>query len=211
MKNFAGVALPLAVAGFVASLPNLILNGGRGFAIAMLSSNSIDPFLLTVINAGSGLITYLISVAAQAYILGGMVHFSLQVCRGQRPEFGTVFAGGPYFGSMLGATILYSLGVGAGSIFCLVPGLFLAGCWVAYSAFVVDKGAGAISSLGASWQATAPYRTNALIYILLAIVVAIAGILACFIGALLVSFPVLMIANAYIYLKLIGEQPRLAT
>jgi uncharacterized membrane protein len=33
--------------------------------------------------------------------------------------------------------------------------------------------------------------------------------LACLIGALLVSFPVLMIGNAYIYLKLTGEQPRL--
>jgi len=39
--------------------------------------------------------------------------------------------------------------------------------------------------------------------------VGIAGALACCIGALLVSFPVLMVGNAYLYLKLIGEQPRL--
>ena len=43
---------------------------------------------------------------------------------------------------------------------------------------------------------------------LLSAVVVIAGVLACCVGALLVSVPVLVIGNAYVYLKLIGEQPR---
>ena len=106
--------------------------------------------------------------------------------------------------------MLYNFAVGIGFAFCIVPGLFLAACWVAYLAFIVDKGMGAVDGLKASWQATTPYRTNLLVYMLLSGLVAIGGVLACGIGLLLVSVPVLMIANAYLYLKLIGEEPRLA-
>jgi len=211
MKNFGGVAVPLAVAALVSAIPNFVLSFGRAFALTMLTtSNSVDPTVLMVLNFGSVGVTYLISLVAQAYVMAGMVQFALRVVRGERPEFGTVFSGGRYFVPMLGGTLLYSLGVTAGAMFCVVPGLFLAGCWVAYSAFIVDKNMGPIAALSASWQATTPYRTNALVYILLTVVVFIAGALACGIGMLLVSFPVIMISNAYIYLKLIGEQPRLA-
>jgi uncharacterized membrane protein len=211
MKNFAGVAVPLAVAAVVSAIPNFVLSFGRAFAITMLTtSNSVDPMVLMVVNFGSFGVTYLISLVAQAYVMAGVVQFALRVARGDRPEFGFVFSGGRYFVPMLGGTLLYSLGVTAGAMLCIVPGLFLAGCWVPYSAFIVDKGMSPVAALSASWQATTPYRTNALVYILLSIVVGIAGVLACGIGALLVSFPLLMVSNAYVYLKLIGEQPRLA-
>jgi uncharacterized membrane protein len=211
MKNFGGVAVPLAVAALVSAIPNFVLSFGRAFAIGMLtSSSSIDPMVLMVLNFGSIGVTYLISLVAQAYIMAGVVQFALRVARGDRPEFGVVFSGGRYFVPMLGGTLLYSLGVTGGVMLCVVPGLFIAGSWVAYSAFIVDKGMGPIAALSASWQATAPYRTNALVYMLLSIVVGIAGALACGIGALLVSFPLLMVSNAYVYLKLTGEQPRIA-
>jgi len=122
-----------------------------------------------------------------------------------------VFSGGRYFAPMLGATILYSLGVGFGLALCLVPGVFLFAGWVAYSAFIVDKGLGGVEALKASWQATTPHRTTLMVYAVLSWVVVFVGELACCVGVILVSFPVLMIGNAYVYLKLIGEQPRLAT
>jgi len=110
---------------------------------------------------------------------------------------------------MLGATLLYTLAVTVGMLACIVPGIILCAGWIAYSAFVVDKGASGVDALKASWQATTPVRTNVIVYVLLSGLVGIAGALACCIGALLVSFPVLMIGNAFLYLKLIGEQPRL--
>jgi hypothetical protein len=212
MQNFGGVAVPLAVAGLVSAIPNFLLSFGRGILITALTvSNSVDPTVLMALNYGSFGVTYVISLIAQAYMLGGMVQFALRVCRGERPDFGVVFSGGPFFLPLLGGTILYSLGFGVGFVFCFVPGLFLAGSWVAYSAFIVDKRMGPIAALSASWQAMAPYRVAGLVYILLTAVVGFAGVLACLIGALLVSLPLIIIGNAYIYLKLIGEQPRLAT
>ena len=81
--------------------------------------------------------------------------------------------------------------------------------WVAYSAFIVDRGLDGMDALKASIQLTAPHRTNVLVYTLLSMLVVAGGLLACCVGALLLSFPILMIGNAYLYLKLIGEQPRL--
>ena len=82
---------------------------------------------LLAINIASGAVTWLVSATAQAYILGGIVQFALRVARGDRPDFGVVFSGGRFFVPLLGATLLYSLGVALGFAFCIVPGLFLAG------------------------------------------------------------------------------------
>jgi len=209
-KDFAGVALPLAVAGFVTTLPSGVVEGVRaGVTGALSAAGSPDQVALMVINTGGSLVSYVVSIVVQAFILGGAVEFSLRVARAEKPEFGVIFSGGRHFASMLGATLLYTLGVTFGMLACIVPGLFLCAGWIAYSAFVVDKGLGGVEALKASWQATTPIRTNVIVYVLLSGLVGIAGALACCIGALLVSFPVLMIGNAFLYLKLIGEQPRL--
>jgi uncharacterized membrane protein len=209
-KDFAGVAVPLAVAAFVSSLPGVILGGVRGGIVgALTASGSADPTVLALVNGAGGLLNSILSLVVQAYILGGVVQFALRVARGEKPEFGVVFSGGRFFAPMVFATLLYSFGVVFGLAACIVPGLFLLAGWIVYSAFIVDKGLGAVDSLKASWQATTPYRTNIIIYVLLSILVGLAGVLACCVGALLVSFPVLMVGNAYLYLKLIGEQPRL--
>jgi hypothetical protein len=209
-KDFAGIALPIAVAWFVAGLPSGVINGIRaGIAGGLSGTSSADPMTLALLNAGGAVISSFVSIIVQAFILGGIVQFALRVARGEKPEFGVVFSGGRYFAPMLGASILYYLGLTVGFMACIVPALFLAACFIAYSAFVVDKNLGAVDALKASWQATTPHRTNIIIYILLTILVYLAGTLACCVGALLVSLPVVSIGNAYIYLKLIGEQPRL--
>lgn len=192
------------------SLPTIILSsilGGIGGALG--ASGSVDPILLQAISAGGNLLGSILSIVVQAYIMGGIVQFSLLVARGQKPDFAVVFSGGRFFVPMFGATLLYTFGVGLGFAACIVPGVFLYAGWIVYSAFIVDKGLGAVESLKASWQVTAPHRTTILVYALLSMLVGIAGALACCIGALLVSFPVIMLGNAYVYLKLTGEQPRL--
>ena len=175
----------------------------------MTASGSADQNVILLLNSVGSLLQLVLTTLVQGYIMGGVVLFALRVARGEKPEFGVVFSGGKYFASVCGATLLYNFAVGFGALFCLVPGLFLAACWVAYLPFIVDKNLGAVDSLKASWQATTPHRMNLIVYMLLSFLVGVAGVLACCIGALLVSAPVVMIGNAYLYLKLIGEEPRL--
>jgi uncharacterized membrane protein len=67
-----------------------------------------------------------------------------------------------------------------------------------------------MDALKKSWEMTQGHKLNIFVFGLLAIGVVIAGYIACFIGALLVSVPVLVVAAAYIYLSIKGEPPRLA-
>jgi len=207
-KDYAGVGLPLVVAFIVASIPQFILSGARAAAVAaMTTSGSIDSSVINLINIGGGFAGYLIGLIGQAYIMGGVMLFALRVARGQKPEFGVVFSGGRFFAPMLGSTLIYSLCSTIGIVACIVPGVFISAGWIVYSCFVVDRGMGAIEALKASWEATSAQRTTVIVYVLLTGVAMIAGVLACCVGMLLVSVPVVMLGNAYVYLKLTGEQP----
>jgi uncharacterized membrane protein len=206
------VALPLAVAAVVLSLPGVILGGIRGGIVAALTaSGAVDTTILGLLNVGGSAVSSILSIVVQAYVMGGIVQFALLVARGQKPAFGVVFSGGRFFAPMVLATLLYTFGIAIGFMACIVPGVFLYAGWIVYSAFIVDKGLDGVEALKASWRVTSPQRTTIIVYALLSMLVGIAGALACCIGALLVSFPVIMIGNAYLYLKLIGEQPRLPT
>jgi len=187
-----------------------MLGGIRAGVIgAMVASGSVDQSLLMALNFGGSFVIYLVVLITLAFTMGGAMQFSLRVARGEKPDFGVVFSGGRFFAPMLGATLLSGIAYWFGSLACFVPGIFLAAAWFAYSAFIVDKGMGAIEALKASWHATAPYRVSAIVFVLLAFLVNIAGVLACCVGQLLVSYPLLMISSAYLYLKMNGEQPRL--
>jgi uncharacterized membrane protein len=76
---------------------------------------------------------------------------------------------------------------------------------------VVDQGLSGIDALKKSWEMTKGQRGGIFVFGLLAVLVVIAGYIACLIGALLGSLPILYVAWAYIYLRMRGEQPRLAT
>jgi hypothetical protein len=208
-KNFASVALPIVLAVLVAALPAIVLGFIRGFVLGLLGPR-LDAGAQMAISAGGQGLTQLIAMPVQAYMLGGINHFALRVCRGDRPELNAVFSGGQFFLPMLGGQLLYSFGAAAGLVFCLIPGVILICGWLFYQQLIVDKGLGPIDALSASWRITNGQRLNVFVYLLLNIAVIVAGLAAFCVGALLVSVPVIAIANVYLYLKLSGEQPRLA-
>jgi uncharacterized membrane protein len=208
-KNFASVALPIVLAALVAALPAIVLGVIRGFVLGLLGPR-LDAGSRMAISAGGQGITQLIAMPVQAYMLGGINHFALRVCRGERPELNAVFGGGPFFLPMLGGQLLYTFGAAAGLVLCVVPGVILTCGWLFYQQFIVDKGLGPIEALTASWRATTGQRLNVFVYLLLNMAVIVAGFAAFCVGALLISAPVIAIANVYLYLKLTGEQPRLA-
>ncbi len=209
MKNFAGVALPIAVAAFVVALPGAIINIGYSLAAAIVAE-FIDPSFIGVLSGLVQMTSSLVNLLVGSYIGGGIVSFSLKVARGQPVQFGDVFAGGQYFGRIFVAALLAAIGVVLGSVLCLVPGIILALGISQYQFLVVDQGLGGVDALKKSWEVTQGHKLNLFIFGLLAIGVVIAGYIACLIGALLVSIPVLAIAAAYIYLSIKGEPPRLA-
>jgi uncharacterized membrane protein len=209
-KNFAGVALPIAVVGLVVG----VLAGGPASAITYflmrLAFELVEPSFIPVVSIGIRLVSQFVSVLIMSFFLGGVVEFALKVARGQPVEFGEVFGGFKYFGPIFVATLGTNLAVVIGGIFCVIPGLILGAGLSMSNCLIVDQKLGGIEALKKSWEMTTGHKGSILVYLLLAFLVIVAGVAACCLGALLVSGPLIAIGTSYIYLKLKGEQPRLA-
>ena len=208
MKDFGGVALPLAAGWFVMLLPQLVLSGLRGFAESFLvSSGAMDVQTATLMGLIMTPISLAVGVVAQAYFLGGITRFALSIVRGKKPEFGEVFAGGATFGAMFVGQLLFSLGEMVGFALCIVPGVILTlGCQF-YALLVVDKQLAGVEALKASWSLTQGHKTSLFVLFLVLVGVGLLGFLACCVGDLLIAAPMAMLAQAYVYLKLNGEEP----
>jgi uncharacterized membrane protein len=185
---------------------------GAIFALTLMTglvSEFVDPsFVALFYNLAYALIGG-VGVLIASFLAGGVVEFSLKVARGQPVAFGDVFSGGRFFGSMLVALIGFFICFTIGSMLCVVPGYIVQfGLWP-FAFIVVDQKLGGIEALKKAWAMTTGHKLNIFVFWLLSIVVVIAGELACLIGVLLASMPILAIANAYIYLSLKGEPPRL--
>jgi uncharacterized membrane protein len=208
-KNFVGVALPIAVAAIVAALPGQAITGLYA-ALATVVADLVEPSFIGILGYIVQGVSSLVGLFVGAFIAGGMASFSLKVARGQPASFGDVFSGGRYFGRMLVATLGFYVAFLIGLVLCVIPGYIVMLGLSMYTFLVVDQGLPGIDALKKSWEMTKGHKVNIFVYGLLAILVVIAGVLACGIGVLLGSYPVLMIGFSYIYLKIKGEQPQLA-
>jgi len=209
MKNFVGVSLPIAVALIIAQLPGMAIGLVYGLMTRVIAEY-VDPSVLGILGGVVQGSSSLIGLLVGSYMAGGIASFVLKVARGQPVSFGDVFSGGKYFGKMFVAGIGFFIAVAIGAVLCIVPGYIVALGLSLYSYVVVDQGLSGVDALKKSWEMTKGHKVTLFLMALLSILVVIAGAIACGIGVLLGSMPVLLLANAYAYLRIKGEEPRLA-
>lgn len=208
MSDFQGVALPIAALLLAVGVASGVPSAGLGAVLTRVAAEIVEPTFLPFINLSIQLVGHLIGLLVSSYFLGGLAAFALKVARGQKPSFNDAFSGGKYFGAILIGNFLSQLAVGFGFALCIVPGLIVAAGLSMYQSLIVDENLSGVDALKRSWELTTGHKGALVIYILLSMLVGAAGALACCVGALLVSGPMLSIAGAYIYLKLKGEEPR---
>ena len=131
----------------------------------------------------------------------GFIKIVLKLVDGQKAEFQELWAYPQYLLRMIGASIVYGLIVVAGLILLVVPGIYLALRLQFYSYYIVDKNAGALDSLKMSWKVTEGNVFNLFLFMLLLIVINIAGAIALLVG-LLITIPVSFVAVTLLYRKL---------
>jgi uncharacterized membrane protein len=209
-NDYVGVALPLVVATLVMCAGAGAVGGVIGLLQAGIKCLGTGV-VLSMLNAGVTIVTQVVTMVIQAFILGGTVDFSLQVARGGRPPLDTVFKGSRYFVSLLLGQLLLALVVALGMVLLIVPGIILALGLLFWSYLIVDKHLAPIEAMKASWALTMGHKMNLAVFGILSFLVGLGGLLACCVGVLLGSVPVLTMATAFIYLRLSRETPQLAT
>jgi hypothetical protein len=205
-KRFATVALPLAVGLLVNALLANVVSLGGGFTVGVLTEHGVlDRDLAPIASMSVSGIGAIVSFVVVSYMLGGLTTTALKAARGQPTTFADPFSGGQYFVQFLVALIVGGLASVIGYALCLIPGIIVTLGLSLQAYLIVDQGLSGVDALKKSWEITKGHRLNIFFFCIIAFFVYLAGLLACFIGALLISAPLLMVAFAWIYMRIKGE------
>ncbi|MCC9657456.1 hypothetical protein [Rhodopirellula halodulae] len=162
-------------------------------------NNQTELFLV------SGLIS-LLSNLVNIFVGIGMARICLAAARFQPTSIGMLFGGGDVFLPVLGASILFGIGLVFGFLLLIIPGLiFLLLMWPYYY-FVVDRQCGAIESFSRAFAVGKLNWLTSIVLAVAAMVISLAGLLALGIG-LLFTGPFIGVLAATTYLMMKGERP----
>lgn len=209
VANLGPIIVTVLVYLVVATLISLLWNVVLG--TANLGVNRMDRYgtwtglgAVGAIGAflGSALLT--VVVLFVTYVLeAAITRGALVISYGQRLELRTMFQF-PNLGAVLLAALLVSVLTSIGSLVCGV-GALVVGYFVQFTLFfVIDKAQNAIDGLRSSFQLVTKNAATVLLFSVAAIVAVVIGALLCGIG-LVVAIPVVILAQTYLYRRLLGE------
>jgi uncharacterized membrane protein len=194
---FAGLVVVGIVVGIIQSI--LIDPGGLNLETGEPEEGS-GWFAQVLVGAISSAIFLIV-----AQIIGaGIIRGALGITEGRPFQVGELFRT-----DRVGPVIVTSLIIGAatfvGTLLCYLPGLII-GFATSYSLyFVIDKNMQPVEAITASVNLVKDNLGNTIIWYIVGGLVAVAGVIACFVGVL-VTIPVVLIGTAYTYKKLTGQQ-----
>jgi uncharacterized membrane protein len=113
-------------------------------------------------------------------------------------KFETLFSGFKNFGNLIVGSILYSLAIGIGMVFCIVPGLYLSGALSLTMLIVIKEGINGVDALKSSFERMKPYAFAMLGLIIVASICSALGVIACGLGVL-VTWPIYPIVLGLTY------------
>ena len=146
----------------------------------------------------------IIGILAIPAVIGGYIESMIRMSRGEKVGIGDFFKTGfNRFGTLLGTSILYFLGIIIGFICLIIPGIYLLVRWYFLYQVIVDRDA----SLFESFKQSADMVTGQfwIILTLVILIVVIQAIGGSILVGTLVTIPYTSLLTAHIYLTLNSE------
>ena len=131
----------------------------------------------------------------------GSIRIYLKAARDEGPRFGDLFGEGRYLAGAFVATLVTMVGVAAGTMLLVVPGVMLMLGWMFNLIAMVDQDLGPMEAIRESWRITSGEKGGLLLWTLVCVGLMLAGLLACGVG-LFVATPICGIGTTLIYLDL---------
>jgi uncharacterized membrane protein len=151
----------------------------------------------------------LLSVAYQIFVLGPVTYGGycvyLKAARDERPAFSDLFAGFGNYWQVVLASFVVGLIVTIGFVFLIVPGIIFICKLVFVPYLVVDRKMRAFDAINESWRMTDGISWIVFFMLLLAIPIAVAGVMALGVG-IIVSIMWIGLAFAAVYLAVFGSR-----
>jgi uncharacterized membrane protein len=146
----------------------------------------------------------LLSQLAILIIQSGIVKGALDITKGKRVSLGEMFSGIDFVQVII-ASLILAVATIIGFVLCVLPGIAVMFFTAFTLYFIIDKGMPAIEAIKASVSFVMANAGTLIVFFLACIAAYIVGALLCGVG-LLVAIPVVVIAQAYAFRTLQGEQ-----
>ncbi len=194
-----GIVIIAALIGGMSGVPQGIFNG---IGEMMIKQGDQQTGLLM---QGIGLLFMPVAYAVQFFITCGQTMGMLKIARGEAVEIGVLFQGGKYFWRCVGASIVFGLMVGLGTLLCIVPGIIVALMFAPFLFVLIDEDLPGIDCL---WRAKEVTEGNKLSYFVVLLAcggINLLGLLALCVG-LIFTIPLTNLISAVAYCKMTGQR-----
>jgi uncharacterized membrane protein len=145
----------------------------------------------------------------QGALIAGFHIFTMKKLMGRNAEIGDLFKGFNYFVPTLVASLLIGLFTFAGTLLLIIPGLVVAAMYKFTYLFIVDKRMDFWPAMQASHAVVKNDYFGFTMFMILAFLVNLLGVLCCFVG-LLVTIPLTFAAITVAYKEIVGFEQRTA-
>ena len=211
-KNVAPFLIGALIVGVISIVFSFL---GQLISAALFDTSStttIDPATGAVDIENAGFFTALLANAVVSFVgqvittigIAGLLKMAFDVVDGKEASLNTMLEGWDKV-QVVVASILVGIATFIGLVLCVLPGIAVIVFTAFTTAFVVDKKLGAVDAIKASVDLVKNNLGPAIVWMLLALVCAIVGAIACGVG-LLVAIPVILISQAYTVRALTGGQ-----
>ena len=154
-------------------------------------------------NAGTFLIGNILVWVLNVIIDVGVIRIALKFVDLEKPAFSDLFQGSFLINYVL-ASIITGVIIVIGLILFVIPGIIFAFRLQFAKYLAIDKGMGPIDAIYKSWNITRGTTWNLFLFTLLIILINILGLIAFLVG-LFITIPLTMVANAFVYRKLLSQ------
>lgn len=154
----------------------------------------------------SGFLSFLFSVlmwVVNTIISMGIIVITLKFVDNKKPKLKDIFYTKSIFNFIIASIIRGVIGVIGFALF-IIPGIIFSIKLQFAGYLIVDKGMGAVESIKKSWKMTKGVKWNLFLLGLLLCLINLLGVLCLVIG-LFVTIPLTMVAEAYVYRKLLSK------
>lgn len=139
-----------------------------------------------------------------------VIHISLRIYRGEKPDFKDMYAAYPKYGKFLIGSILYGLLTLVGFILFIIPGIYFAIKYHFYGYLIVEQDMDPIDALKRSGEITKGVKWHLLLLFIVFWGIMLLGFLACCVGTLFAT-PILFMALVFTYKRLLDTVDSVVT
>jgi uncharacterized membrane protein len=154
-------------------------------------------------NAGTFLIGNILAWILNLIIDMGIIRIALKFVDLEKPAFSDLFQRNSLINYVL-TSIISCVIIVIGLILFIIPGIIFAFRLQFSKYLVIDKKLGPVEAIQKSWKMTKGVTWNLFLLCLLFILINILGFIALIIG-LFITVPLTMVANAFVYRKLLSQ------